>query len=74
MPRRTYRRPTPVAASTWEVNARWLTFAPDGKLVGRFQLPDRMQVMEIGADYLLGLYRDDMEVEYLRLYDLTRPG
>jgi len=48
-------------------------FDPEGKLVGRFDLPVGIQVLGIGADYLLSLYRDEMEIEYLRLYDLIRP-
>lgn len=31
-------------------------------------------MLEVGEDYLLGLYQDEMEVEYLRLYALTGPG
>jgi hypothetical protein len=30
-------------------------------------------VYEIGADYLLGRSVDDLGVEYLQLYALTRP-
>lgn len=48
-------------------------FDPDGKLVGRFELPAGIQVLEIGADHMLGLHRDEVEVEYLHLYDLSRP-
>ncbi len=49
-------------------------FDPEGKLVGRFELPTGIQVLEIGSDYLLGLYRDALEIEYLHLYDLHRPA
>jgi hypothetical protein len=46
---------------------------PDGGLVGSLTLPREVTVLEIGADYLLGLYRDELEVEYVQLYRLTRP-
>jgi len=31
-------------------------------------------VLEIGEDYVLALYRDEMDVEYVRSYPLTRGG
>ena len=48
-------------------------FDPEGRLEGRFEIPARVEVLEIGPDYLLALYEDAMEVEYVHLYDLTRP-
>ena len=48
-------------------------FDPQGRLTGRLQLPAGLQVLEVGEDYLLGLYRDELDVEYLRLYALERP-
>jgi hypothetical protein len=47
---------------------------PDGALVGRVDLPPGSEILEIGEDYVLTLYRDELEVEYLRLFDLQRPG
>lgn len=47
-------------------------FNPDGALVGLASLPADLDVVEIGEDYLLGLFRDELEVEYLRLYPLRR--
>jgi hypothetical protein len=46
---------------------------PDGGLVGRVDLPPGSEILEIGEDYVLTLYRDELEVEYLRLFDLQRP-
>jgi hypothetical protein len=48
-------------------------FDPEGKMVGSVVLPSGFQVSEIGVDYLLGRAVDDLGVEYLRLYSLTRP-
>jgi hypothetical protein len=36
--------------------------------------PSRLTVHEVGADYVLGSFRDEYDVEYVRLYDLARPG
>lgn len=47
-------------------------FSPSGALVASASLPAELSVLEIGEDYLLGLFRDELEVEYLRLYPLQR--
>jgi hypothetical protein len=49
-------------------------FDPQGVLTGRFELPGGLEVLDIGGDYLLALYQDDLDVEYLRVYHLARPG
>jgi len=48
-------------------------FDPDGRMVGRVVLPSRFRVEEIGRDYVLGVWVDDLGVNYLRVYDLERP-
>ena len=50
----------------------YTVFDAEGKLAGRLTLPDRFGVFEIGLDYVLGRYRDELDVEYLRLYRLER--
>lgn len=52
----------------------WSIFDPDGVRVGRITLPERFDPLEIGTDYILGLGWDEMNVEYIRLYSLRRPG
>jgi hypothetical protein len=32
-----------------------------------------MRLFEIGDDYLLGMERDDLGIEYVRMYEITRP-
>jgi len=49
-------------------------FDPEGRLVGGFELPVDLQVLEVGSDYLLARYEDELEVEYVRMYRLIRPG
>lgn len=53
-------------------NRAWNIFDPVGALVGRVVLPQRFNPTEIGPDYVLGLGWDEMNVEYLRMYALTR--
>ncbi len=49
-------------------------FDTDGRMVGSLELPGALRIEEIGRDYLLGRFADEMGVEYLRIYDLTRPS
>jgi hypothetical protein len=42
-------------------------FNPEGVLVGGFELPVGLEILEVGDDYLLGLEEDEFEVEYLKL-------
>ncbi len=51
----------------------WTVFSPDGHALGRVQTPDGLNVLEIGSDYVIGLIRDDLEVEHVRLHALRRP-
>jgi hypothetical protein len=49
----------------------FLVFDPEGSLLGHVQMPP-VQVLEIGADYLLGVHQDEFEVEYLHVYEFKR--
>lgn len=51
----------------------WTIFDREGHIVDRISTPDRMQVLEIGEDYLLGRLSDEFDVEYIQIYELTRP-
>jgi hypothetical protein len=42
--------------------------------VARVSLPKSLNLFEIGADYVLGEVRDDLNVEYVQLFALSRPG
>ena len=47
---------------------------PEGRVVGFASLPEEADVLEIGDDYILALYRDELEIEYVRVYRLQRPS
>lgn len=47
---------------------------PDGRAVGRVTMPERTAPLDIGADYLLGLTRDELDVERLTMWGLERGG
>lgn len=50
----------------------WSVFAADGKLQATVQLPDGVDVLDVGADYVLGLRRDALGVEYVQLFRLRK--
>jgi len=64
----------PSAASSDESN--WTVYDRRGYSFGQVAMPPRFRPFEIGEDYVLGVWRDDSEVEYVRLYNLTsrEPG
>jgi hypothetical protein len=50
----------------------WTVFGADGTRLGRLSMPLGVELLEIGEDYILGLWRDDLGVEYVKMYALTR--
>lgn len=57
-----------------EERRMWTVFGPDGHMLGRVRTPDGLRVVEIGEDYVLGISRDELEVERVRLYGLEPAG
>lgn len=53
---------------------RWVVFDRDGALVGAVTMPDRFVPADAGADWVAGVWRDDLEVERVRLYRLGPAG
>lgn len=52
----------------------WSVFHPDGRRLARVALPRAMEILEIGDDYVMGLVRDALDVEYVQMYRLHRGG
>jgi hypothetical protein len=51
----------------------WRVFDPSGIWLGTVTLPARFNPMDIGKDYVLGLWRDEDDVEHIRIYRLRKP-
>ncbi len=51
---------------------RWSVFAPEGHLLGIVEMPDGFIARQIGRDFLLGVWRDELDVPYVRMYGLER--
>lgn len=60
-----YRRPG-------DDQPRWTVFDPSGQMLGVVSVPERLTVHQIGSDFVLGLWRDDLDVEHIRLYKLLK--
>jgi hypothetical protein len=62
-----YRRPGHDGPVAWDI------FDSEGVWLGVVTLPPEFRVFEIGEDYVLGAWRDDLDVEYVQLYQLIKP-
>ncbi len=51
---------------------QWAVFAPEGIWLGRLETPESMEILDIGDDHVLGLHRDPLGVERVRLHRLDR--
>jgi hypothetical protein len=50
----------------------WLILSPAGALVGTVSLPADLEPMQITQDAVVGVARDELGVEYVRVYGLER--
>lgn len=51
---------------------QWMVFDSSGVARGVLELPPGLEVHDIGPDYVLGRWLDDLRVEYIRRYRLDR--
>ena len=65
-----------LAAIYWppDVAVTWDVYGADGAWLGGVAMPARFWPFEIGQDWVLGLWRDEMDVEYVQLYGLIKEG
>jgi len=53
---------------------RWTVFNPAGQMLGVIETPERFTVHQIGSDFVLGSWADEMDVEHVQLYALVKDG
>ena len=53
---------------------RWTVLDPAGRWLGAVEVPPRFFPFSIGSDWILGVERDDLDVEYVVLYPLEKPA
>lgn len=51
----------------------WTIFDESGHVVGRLETPARTRLLDAGDDYILGRTLDELDVESLTLWELSRP-
>lgn len=51
----------------------WSIFDAEGVLQARVSLPEGVDLLEAGVDYILGLVRGEFDVEYVQMFRLERP-
>lgn len=52
--------------------SNWQVLRHDGRWLGTVGLPTRFDPHDIGRDYILGVWRDELGTEHVRLYRLER--
>ncbi len=57
----------PLVAASDE--SQWTVYDQRGHRLGPVVMPPGFRPLEIGRDYVLGVWKDDVGVEYVRLYD-----
>lgn len=63
-----YRRPGEMAGERWKVIDR------SGRWLGVVEMPQGFRATHVGRDFVLGITRDSVNVERVRLHRLTRTG
>ncbi len=51
----------------------WSVFDRAGRWLGQVQTPAKFLVFDIGSDYLIGIWRDELDVEHVRVHPLIKP-
>ncbi|NNG17412.1 MAG: hypothetical protein HKM89_13115 [Gemmatimonadales bacterium] len=51
---------------------RYQVFDITGQWLGAVEMPEGLEPTDIGPDYVLGIWRDEDEIEYVRLYPLVK--
>lgn len=50
----------------------WYVFSRDGRWLGRVGMPAGFRLLQVGDGWVLGVARDEVDVEYVRLHPLRR--
>ena len=50
----------------------WDVFEPSGEYLGAVATPPGLKLLEVGRDYVLGVWSDELDVQYVHLHRLDR--
>ncbi len=59
---------------TPEDPGKWTVFDPEGRMLGTVSTPARFRVFDIGEDYVLGVWKDELDVDHVRMFPLEKSG
>jgi hypothetical protein len=51
---------------------RWTIHDPEGRVLARIVMPERFQPYDAGDGWVLGREMDELDVEYIRLYEIVK--
>jgi hypothetical protein len=60
-----YRRPG-------DEQPRWTVFDSSGRMLSVIETPDRFTIHQVGRDFVLGSWTDELDIEHVRLYELIK--
>lgn len=66
------RSPRPHPKPPGTTGRAWIVFDPEGRLLATVELPEDLVVRQIGRDWVLGTWRDALDVEHVRVHGLER--
>ena len=53
--------------------SRWTVFDPQGRWLGSVLMPKGLRITEIGSDYVLGIWKDELDVSFVHLHRIVKP-
>ena len=63
---RRYRSPLEEDFNTWDI------YDPDGRLTSFIRIPASARIDELGEDYLMGIFRNELDIEMVQKYRLVK--
>ncbi|MBW3553970.1 MAG: hypothetical protein KY466_10690 [Gemmatimonadetes bacterium] len=60
------------AGSERDPKPAWRVVDADGAVAGTVTTPPGLRITDVGPDYVLGIWRDQLEVEYVQMHRLVR--
>jgi 6-bladed beta-propeller len=51
----------------------WDVFDPEGRFLGTVQVPAGLRLTQVGADFVVGVAKDEMQVPQVRVHRIVRP-
>jgi hypothetical protein len=55
-----------------DADSPWIVIHTDGQALGAIDIPEGIEVLDIGREFIVGLHRDELEVEYVSLFRIEK--